>query len=261
MRYVPILTYHEISAKPQPTYLTFTVTPAQFDRQMQWLAENDYSTITLDHLLDHRAGRRALPKRPIVITFDDGCREAIEHAMATLPKYGFTAMFYLVTGVIGGATRWTKTKRDFELPVVDWRTAQQLIASGFSCGSHTVNHRRLAQVAMSECREELFQSRATLEDRLGQDIVHLSYPHGSFNAGVRQIAEEAGYRTAVTVEPGLSCETDDALALRRVRVSGDEKFRDFKLRVRTGKRLEELLPKRVSSLAVRASRLLRLQHC
>ena len=134
--------------------------------------------------------------------------------------------------------------------------ARQLLALGFTCGSHTFNHRRLARVPEAECRQELEQSRATLQDRLGRDIVHLSYPHGSYNATVRQMAAEAGYRTACTVEPAVSSAADDLLALPRVRPSGDESFRNFALRVRTGKPLHQLLPRPLASLAARAHRLI-----
>jgi peptidoglycan/xylan/chitin deacetylase (PgdA/CDA1 family) len=253
MTRVPILAYHEISATPHPSYLTFTVTPAQFTRQMQWLARKGYQTITFDDLVAERAGARRLPARPIIITFDDGCRSAAEHAAATLPGFGFTATFYLVPAVIGGATTWARDQRF--LPVLDWNMARSLVALGFTCGSHTLNHRRLAQVDARECRRELEASRAILQDRLGCDVVHLSYPHGSFNADVRRMAEETGYRTACTVEHALASPADDLLALPRVRPSGDERFRDFTLRVRLGKPLEQLLPQRLAVLASRAQRL------
>ena len=103
-------------------------------------------------------------------------------------------------------------------------------------------------------REELTRSRATLQDRLGQDIVHLSYPYGSFNAEVRAAAAEAGYQTAVTIQLGVSNASDDPLALHRINIGGDETFRDFKLRVRTSRRVDELLPKPVYAAVSGAKR-------
>lgn len=258
MANVPILAYHEISATPHPSYLPFTVTPDQFTQQVQWLARRGYRTITFEDLIEHRSGRRRLPSKPFIITFDDGCREAAEHAAAILPTYGFTATFYLVPAVIGGTTTWARNQRF--LPVMDWNMARRLVARGFTCGSHTLNHRRLAQVDERECRQELEQSRAVLQDHLGCDIVHLSYPHGSFNAVVRRIAEETGYRTACTVEHAVSSGDDDLLALPRVRPSGDESFRDFTLRVRMGKPLDQLLPQPLMALAARAQKLMHGQR-
>jgi peptidoglycan/xylan/chitin deacetylase (PgdA/CDA1 family) len=253
---VPILTYHEISKRPAPTYRHWTVTPDEFSDQMSWLAGKGYTSLNLDQLMECRAGRAPLPPRPVVLTFDDGCQECVDHATAILPQHGFTGVFYLVTGYMGGVSTWMKERRNVELPLIDWQTARDLAASGFSCGSHTVSHHRLGELSLAQSREELARSRATLQDRLGQDIVHLSYPYGSFSPDVRTAAAEAGYQTAVTIQLGLSDPSDDPLALHRINIGGDETFRDFKLRVRTSKRVDELLPKPVYAVASGAKRLI-----
>jgi peptidoglycan/xylan/chitin deacetylase (PgdA/CDA1 family) len=247
--------YHEISARPHASYLRFTVTPAQFARQMKWLADHGYATVTPADLMAARAGA-SLPRKPVVLTFDDGCRECVDHAMAILPRHGFTAVFYLVSGVMGATTWWTRERLNVEFETIDWDTARDLQARGFVCGSHTVNHHRLAQLPITACREELHRSRAALQDGLGQDVVHLAYPHGSFNDDVRRAAAEAGYATACTTQPGLSPASDDPLALRRVGIYGDESFTDFTLRVRMGKRTDELLPRAVYMMGSRVKGLL-----
>lgn len=249
---VPILTYHQISAAPQPSYLRFTITPEVFARQMMWLASKGYSTITLDDLVAYRIGHGTLPPKPIVLTFDDGCVECVEHATAILPKYGFTGMFYLVSGFMGATSTWTLSRRQVEFPLIDWDAARRLVAAGFSCGSHTVSHRRLAELSLDDCRDELTRSRAVLEDRLGVPVVHLSYPFGSFNAQVRRLASEAGYTTACSTQEGLSSASDDRLALHRLSIGWNDTFTDFKFRVVAGRRAEELLPKPVYALARKA---------
>ena len=249
MRAVPILTYHQISAVPYPSYVRFTVTPEMFRRQMAWLASKGYTTITLDDLVAARAGRRALPVRAIVLTFDDGCVECVEHALEVLPRYGFTGTFYLVAGAMGGTTTWTRTRRHVEFPLIDWTSARRLIEAGFACGSHTVTHPRLAELTAAECRDELVRSRAVLQDRLGTDVVHLAYPYGSFNPTVRRLAADAGYVTACSIESGLSRASDDALALHRLNVGSNDTFTDFRFRVVTGKRPDDVLPAPMYSLA------------
>jgi peptidoglycan/xylan/chitin deacetylase (PgdA/CDA1 family) len=253
---IPILMYHEISTRPHACYLRFTVTPHQFAQQMKWLANHGYTTVTPADLMSFRAGLKACPKKPLMLTFDDGCRECVEHATTTLPRYGFTGIFYLVSGCMGATTTWTKERLNIALETIDWNTARDLLARGFLCGSHTVTHQRLATLSSAECREELHRSRARLQDALGHDVLDLAYPHGSFNEEVRQAAAAAGYRTAVTTRVGLSTPSNDALALPRIGIYGDESFRDFKFRVRTGKRTDELIPQPVYVLGSRVKRLL-----
>jgi len=71
---VPILMYHQIKDLPANANvedLTWTVSPASFAAQLHYLADNGYTTITLDQLLDGYAGKASLPSKPVVLTFDD----------------------------------------------------------------------------------------------------------------------------------------------------------------------------------------------
>jgi len=83
-------------------------------------------------------------------------------------------------------------------------------------------------------------------------VTHLSYPFGSFTPQVRALAAEAGYTTACSVQNGLSPSSDDRLALHRLSIGGNDTFTDFKCRVITGRRPDEVLPRPVYSLARRA---------
>ena len=85
------------------------------------------------------------------------------------------------------------------------------------------------------------RSREILEDALGHAIRDLAYPFGAFDASVRQAALETGYRSACSVVPRLARLADDALALPRVPVSGRDTLLDFACRLRTARRLKDLV--------------------
>jgi len=73
-------------------------------------------------------------------------------------------------------------------------------------GAHTVNHVMLAKVPERISRSEMEMSRAVIEASLGQRPAHLSYPVGDpTSAGPREfrIAQELGFKTAVTTRPGV----------------------------------------------------------
>ncbi|MBI2835567.1 MAG: polysaccharide deacetylase family protein [Acidobacteria bacterium] len=238
---VPILMYHEVTPRPTLAFRRWTVTAAELREQMEWLASERYTAITTDRLLDARQDRATLPPRPVVITFDDGFRGCVEYGMPILQQYGFTATFYLVGGAIGDTSRWLVAELGIELPVADWREARALLDAGFTCGAHTMSHPRLTRVSPETCREELFRSREVLEQALGVPVRHLAYPFGSYNADVRAVAEECGYRTACSTRPGLSGPNDDPLALRRITVAGGESLKNFVMRTRFGHTPAELL--------------------
>ncbi len=238
---VPILMYHQVSPRPLPAFRQYCVTPRAFASQMSWLARAGYVPVDIAALLEHRAGRASLPPKPVVITFDDGFRDCMEHAVPVLEEHGFPAMFYLVAGLMGRTSRWLAKERGVELPLMDWASARRLATAGFRCGAHSLTHPRLAEVSPAECRGQLEGSRRLLEEKLGLEVRDLSYPFGSYNDDVREMALQAGYRSACSVRTGLSGPDDDPLALHRVRVDGRDFLLDFACRLRTARSPRELL--------------------
>jgi peptidoglycan/xylan/chitin deacetylase (PgdA/CDA1 family) len=72
-------------------------------------------------------------------------------------------------------------------------------------GAHSVSHRSLAHLSLAQADQEVRRSRALLEQRIGKDIRHFSYPYGSFGTcGKREfaLARDCGYATATTTRHG-----------------------------------------------------------
>ena len=241
---VPILMYHEVSPAPHPSFRRYTVTGRQFTRQMRWLKRLGYETIDMDALARARLGEGALPRRPVVITFDDGFQGCLDYAAPVLRAHGFTAVFYLVAGMMGQTSRWMLPEVGLALPLMSWTAARALAAEGFQCGAHSVTHPRLAGLPAAQCRAELADGRKRLEDELGRPVPHLAYPFGSYDDAVRHTAADAGYVTACSTRPGLSDSRDDLLALHRISVYGHDSLLDFVARLRTGATIRERFGKR-----------------
>ena len=233
---VPILMYHEISTRPDPRYRKYTLTPQELDRQLDWLRAQEYHAVTMDDVLAAWRGTRALPTRPVAITFDDGGRDCIEHAVPALVARGFTATFYIVAGVVGGPMRWLRPEIGFELQAADWPALWAAEQAGMHCEAHSMTHPRLGRIDAAACRDELARGRAMLEDGLGHAVTHLAYPFGSFSPETRTIARETGYATACTTVEAIASPVDELLALPRVPVLGTESFGQFTHRVRTAQR-------------------------
>lgn len=254
---VPILMYHEVSTHPDPRYRKYTLTPDELARQLDWLVARGHVAVTLDDVHDAWRGEHVLPERPVAITFDDGGRECLEHAVPALVARRFTATFYIVAGVVGGPMRWLRQEIGFELPAADWPALRAAEQAGMHCEAHSVSHPRLARVTADVCRDELTRGRAMLEDGLGHAVRHLAYPFGSNSAETREIAREAGYLTACTTEESLATPADDLFALPRVPVLGTEDMRAFRHRVRTARpmsRFEERVRRVASRIGLPARR-------
>lgn len=232
--------YHEVAPVPRAEFLRFTVTAQAFDWQMGWLARSGFAAVSLDQLLAARRLDAELPRRPVVITFDDGFADSARFAPPVLARHGYTATFYLVAGLMGQSSEWMQREVGMRLPLMSWTTARSLRDAGFGIGSHTVSHPRLAELPADAARAELVRSREILEQGLARSIEHLAYPYGSHSAEVQQLTREAGYQTACTTLEARS-RGEDVLALCRVPVYGTDSRLDFASRVLTARALVPLV--------------------
>jgi peptidoglycan/xylan/chitin deacetylase (PgdA/CDA1 family) len=215
---VPILMYHYIRVNPNPwDRLGFglSVTPADFETQVGWLAANGYHAIDLQDLERYLAGVASLPSRPVVLTFDDGYRDFYTTAYPILRAHHFTAVTYVVSGFIGAP---------------GYMTAAQLVeldAVGIEIGAHTVTHADLTRLGPASSQHEIGDSKAMLEGLLKHPVVDFCYPSGKLNAAVVQDVEAAGFQSATTTVPGTLHGMGDRFSWTRVRVQGGEPLAAF----------------------------------
>lgn len=215
---VPILMYHQVrdlTASATADDRIWTVSPASLAAQLNYLAEKGYTTISLDQLMDGMSGQTALPPKPVVITFDDGWKTQYTNALPLLKKNNQTATFYIVTSYMGYGAYF------------DWAMTTDVLKSGMTIASHTVNHKSLSSLAAAEMDKELRDSKSALETKLGISVAHLAYPNGAFNDTVAAAAKRAGYRTATTINPAFVKNPVSALTLPRIRVEYKDTLADF----------------------------------
>lgn len=208
---VPILMYHRIGVPARgapPITRGLTVHPADFARQMKWLKQNGYRTVTQRELYEGLFRGRRLGRKPIVITFDDGWSDVLHRASPVLSRLGMRATAYVITG------RTTNGDRAF----LTWRQLQALERRGIEIGSHTVTHADLTSLSDREALRELVQSRRALERRLGHRVQWFAYPFGAYDHRTERLVRRAGYALAVTTEYGVVQSASRPLALRRLRV-------------------------------------------
>jgi peptidoglycan/xylan/chitin deacetylase (PgdA/CDA1 family) len=193
------------------------VTPAQFSHQLDSLLDWGYHSIQLDEWLDYREGRtRALPAKPLVVTFDDGYTCFDRSAWPALKSRAMHATVFLVAGQIGGTNAWDRD--EVQEPLLDAARIRALHDEGVQFGSHSVTHPPLAKIAPERALEELTKSRALLRGVLERDVDVFAYPFSNQNRTVRNLARQAGYRCAVRGGGRMNSRHTDPFALRRIKV-------------------------------------------
>jgi peptidoglycan/xylan/chitin deacetylase (PgdA/CDA1 family) len=212
---LPILLYHKIDDIPEGArYPQNYVTPQQFDTQLALLKRFGYRSISFADYVAYRHGTARLPRRAVIITFDDGYRSNYDIAFPILRRHGFTATIFLVAGRVGKTSGWDTD--DVPEPLLDADAIRAMQAAGIEFQSHTTSHPRLTQLPRWVARDELCSSRAQLTGLLGRPVNVLAYPYGDYNEAVMRLAWEAGYQAAALVRRRINRDTGDLFALHRI---------------------------------------------
>lgn len=102
---IVVLAYHRVQPLPDAAQFPYdmgllSATPEEFDWQMS-VVRRDFDPIALSDVGLYLRGRFKLPKRPVVVTFDDGYRDNHDYAFPILRKHGIRATVFVATGHIG----------------------------------------------------------------------------------------------------------------------------------------------------------------
>src|SRR6267154_2593374 len=156
---LPIYMYHKIAPAAAGTTDPFLYTsPEEFDCQLGALAEASLAPSTLAVAVP--ALEENHPRA--VITFDDGCVNALEHGVPILRRHGVRAIQFLVAGSLGGTNVWDVAKGDVPERLMSESQVRDWLAAGQEIGSHSMSHRNLRHLKTQELREEIFGSKKAL---------------------------------------------------------------------------------------------------
>src|SRR6476661_9783058 len=201
--------YHSISDQAAPGFRRFVVSPSAFAEQMTYLARHDYRTLTVTQFVEAiRGAGEPLPRRPVVLTFDDGFADFYSQALPVLESNCFTATLYICTAFVGKASRWLQHEGEAKRPLLTWEQLKDISARGIECGAHGHTHSALDAMSARQAHQEILRPRQILEDNLACRISSFAYPFGYYSGMVRQIVRDCGYSSACAVRYARSSTGD-----------------------------------------------------
>ncbi|UCC67812.1 MAG: polysaccharide deacetylase family protein [Armatimonadota bacterium] len=228
-RGVPILCYHRVADDAAGDIST--VAPAVFREQMGWLQEWGFRIVGLEELVSLLACHEPVPRRSVVLTFDDGYESFYHEASETMRELGYTASVFVPTDYVSGAASWEEGLAGSGEKLLSWEQMGELAGAGFSFYPHGVTHRPLTQLTGPDLERELRESREVLEDRLGRPARVFCYPYGDCEARVEQAARAAGYDGACGLTPDVNWSAEQLWNLCRMQVLRTTTRRGFEARV------------------------------
>jgi peptidoglycan/xylan/chitin deacetylase (PgdA/CDA1 family) len=208
---VPMLMYHAIGVPPAGApYPELFVSKPAFRAQIAALAAAGYHAVTLERVWRAWHGRAALPRKPIVLSFDDGYRGDYGAAMPILRRRGWPAVLNLLVANLHRHGWGLKT----------WMV-RRMIRNGWEVDSHTLTHPDLVTASRAQLWQEVHTSRVALQRLFHVPVDFFCYPSGAFDAAVIAAVRRAGYLGATTELPGPAVPSEPD-TMHRIRVSGGE---------------------------------------
>ncbi len=231
---VPVLMYHHmLSKKDQSQYATNTIVTfaEDFEEQLRWLKTEGYQSISPDELVAWFYDDAPLPKKAVMLTFDDGYMSNYIYAYPLLKQYGFSAVIFSVTGKI------SEQPVAFQANQVNMLDAESMLAGGdvFYYASHTHDlhtlhgkHSALVDASASTVQADITQSLQALQAYPSVAPAVFSYPYGNYSDAVIDVLKQNGIRLAFRATKGKLTRKSDPYALPRYPVSYKVSFNTFK---------------------------------
>ena len=242
-----ILSYHEVADPGEALSPAYAVRPTMFVRQMDWLRNNGYHFVTLDDLLEDEAGRKPLPDKAVLITFDDGYRSMYDHAWPILKAWKIPAVVAVV-----GIWEDDRTTVNFDGKIIpreklmSWKELRELADSGLvEIGSHSFDlHRGIKgnpqgsdQPAATTRRwlgtdsgyeseieyrqrveSDMAKSSSEIKAHIGRAPRVIAWPYGRYNSIARDAAIRRGMTIGLTLDDGANMAETPLWKLRRILV-------------------------------------------
>lgn len=228
-----ILCYHMITDRDKSARAPrLAVSPADFERQVRYLARHGWRFVTMTELLNS-------PPRPktVALTFDDGYRDNLTQAAPILQRHGACGTVYVIANRKDPLSGGGHADGTPFAPLLDDEELEALAKTGvFEIGSHTVTHLDLTAADEALASSELARSRKLLEAIVHTPVRSFAYPYGAFAERLMPMVQAAGYDHAVRGGAPTGDLQADRYRLGRIRISGTDNFANFVMKVLKGRK-------------------------
>tara|TARA_B100001059_G_scaffold194963_1_gene199288 strand:+ start:848 stop:1666 length:819 start_codon:yes stop_codon:yes gene_type:complete len=232
---LPILMYHKVRPAPADD---LNVPLDVFEHQMDALARRGYESISFAGLRAWHRGEGSLPRRPVLLTFDDAYADYETHAAEAMRARGFDGTVFLPVGCIGGENTWDGGGE----PLMNWEDVRNATKNGTEFALHSFNHDNYHDLSLEEMRVDLARCMAELDAR-GIDYQRtLAYPYGGFprtepmRSEMKKLFRELGIDFAVRIGSRIErTRPRDLHEMRRVNVQGNDRGIRFLVKLLRGR--------------------------
>jgi len=216
---VPVLVYHNLAAQDKGR---LTLAARSFDAQIRQLHAEGFQALRLADFLAFTTGRRQLPRRSVLLTFDDGYKSFGQYARPILKDYGYGATLFVYSDFLGGGS------------ALSWQDLRTLTEQGFDVQAHSKTHGNLrraegeSEAAYAKRIEaELAFPHTLFTKHLGRPSTVLAYPFGEMDDELLPYVAKFGYSAAFTVRRQSNPAFVSPLRISRAQIYSEMTAKDF----------------------------------
>jgi len=230
-----VLMYHSVSVG-EADFLT--IPAIGLERQFVHLERRGYQPISCQQLIDWQDGKGTLPKRPVILTFDDGYLSNATLLYPLLKKHHLIATIFIPTKFIGQTNAWDNGTE----AIMDVQTLQSLDPNVVELGLHSHAHLNYKHADLVTIAEDLQTCIATMNATGLRCVPALAYPYGGVPKDRAALAELEKLLQANGIRLGLRIGNQvnvlplaNPYLIKRIDIRGDEPFWKFRVKLRLGR--------------------------
>jgi len=249
-----VLSYHDVREVLPASRDAYVMEAAELVNQFAWLKENGYTPVSLQQVIDARDGKSALPRKPVLLTFDDGYRSFYTHVFPLLQLFQYPAVLALVGQWIENPTHGV-ANAPAHSPLLRWDEVRALSRSGLvEIASHSFdlhhgvranpqgNEMAAATTRVYDPAAQRYEGDAANEARVRGDLQRsvelirartgvrpraIVWPYGSYNIATRRMAREVGLPVSIGLDDEQPTTYPFGLHLGRRLIVGNPSLRQF----------------------------------
>ncbi|KGP74605.1 polysaccharide deacetylase family protein [Pontibacillus yanchengensis] len=234
---IPVLMYHriiddsdisDVHFNENNNLLETVVLKSEFEKQMQYLHDEGYAVLNLQEFLSFIKNEFEVPEKSVLITFDDGFKDNFTEAYPVLKSYGFTAVDFIVTGLV------SEQKTEYDPREFQYFSLHDIKNSCdvFQFQTHTYNfHQRTEDgkaFLVSKSKEEIKSDLKKSLQNLNNAKIAIAYPYGSYDKEAIEAVKDIGFNVAFTVQGIKAKPSKDIYEVPRIAITSDDSIGDFR---------------------------------
>ena len=235
---LPILMYHKVS---ESEIDGITISTEKLKQQFEFILRKGYQTLSFNELAAAIKMGKPLPKRPLILSFDDAYRNFMEYAVPLLKTYGFKASVFIPVGFMGKTNNWDNGS-DPILSAVEIKELTNI--SSIEFGIHSYLHRSYAELDPVGMKNDLDLCIQTLDYHNIPFVRVLAYPYGGYpkkdpqlKAKMKEIFRTSRLQFALRIGNRINrWPLKDPYELKRIDIKGTDNFYTFRTKLRKGRR-------------------------